>query len=338
MTGIWAESRDGWHRAAPNRFALEKELHDLIELTPEMLPLAGAPRLALLGREVRCGSGYADLVAVEADTGRPVLIEIKLASNVDRRQVLTQVLGYAAYLRRLDGAAFESLLGPTVSVGTTTAATTQDPAFDVATFSALLEEALSAGRLRCVIVIDQAPDDLVELVGYLQDVTNERLSLDLITVSAYDIGGHRVLVPQLVGPDRSRSTTGTAGGVAFQRSAVPVRGVQGFAASIDQAAEPDRALLHRLLDWALRLEADGLAVLYTSEGKGRWLLNLRLPGQQRGMVTVWNDHGPYLSPYRTTAVTSGRRARPKRCRMFIRAAENVVMPHNLGRVLTVPNR
>lgn len=63
-----------------------------------MLPLAGSPRLVVLGREVRCGTGWADLVAVEADTGVPVVIEIKLASNTDRRAVLTQVLGYAAYL------------------------------------------------------------------------------------------------------------------------------------------------------------------------------------------------------------------------------------------------
>jgi hypothetical protein len=41
-------------------------------------------------------------VAVEVETGRPVVIEVKLASNTDRRRSLTQVLGYAAFLRRLD--------------------------------------------------------------------------------------------------------------------------------------------------------------------------------------------------------------------------------------------
>jgi hypothetical protein len=30
-----------------------------------------------------------------------------------------------------------------------------------------------------VIVLDEAPADLVELVGYLQDVTSDRLALDL---------------------------------------------------------------------------------------------------------------------------------------------------------------
>ena len=69
MTGIWSETPEGWRPLAPVGFSLEKELHDLIERSPELLPLAGSPRLAILGREVRCGSGWADLVAVEADTG-----------------------------------------------------------------------------------------------------------------------------------------------------------------------------------------------------------------------------------------------------------------------------
>ncbi|WP_129664645.1 hypothetical protein [Phytoactinopolyspora endophytica] len=112
MTGIWSESDGVWRALAPVGFAQEQQLHDLIERNPAMLPLAGAPKLVVLGSEVRCGTGYADLIAVEADTGIPMIIEIKLASNTDRRAVLTQVLGYAAYLRRLDLAGFEALLAP----------------------------------------------------------------------------------------------------------------------------------------------------------------------------------------------------------------------------------
>jgi hypothetical protein len=75
-----------------------------------MLPLAGAPRLAIVGKEVICGRERADLLAVEVETGRPVVPEIKLASNTDRRRSLTQVLGYAAYLRRLNGAGLNAVL------------------------------------------------------------------------------------------------------------------------------------------------------------------------------------------------------------------------------------
>jgi hypothetical protein len=41
--------------------------------TPDQLPLSGAPRLTVIGREVALPtSGYADVIAVEPD-GRPVI-------------------------------------------------------------------------------------------------------------------------------------------------------------------------------------------------------------------------------------------------------------------------
>jgi hypothetical protein len=305
MSGIWSMT-DGVWRAEPSvRFAQEKELHDLVERTPGMLPLAGAPRVVVLGREVHCGSGWADLVAVEVDTGRPVVIEIKLVTNVDRRQVLTQVLGYAAFLRRLDGAGFEDLLARHLgaqghgSVAAAVEAGSQSLGLEAAAFADRLNDALVDGRLRCVIVIDQAPPDLVELVGYLQEVTNDRLSLDLITVTAYDIDGRRILVPQLVEPDRSQVTAAAAGRSSPSAAPTIVKGSEAFAGSIDTAPAEDRARLRSLLAWAESLESNGLAVVYTSTGKGRWVLNPRLPGQERGMIVVWNDKGPYLSPYRT---------------------------------------
>lgn len=92
MGGVWGADGEGtWWPLPASGFAAGADLHDLIEQTPEMLPLAGSPRLAILGREVELGRGWADLLAVETTTGRPVIIEIKLAANTDRRQVLTQV-------------------------------------------------------------------------------------------------------------------------------------------------------------------------------------------------------------------------------------------------------
>lgn len=258
----------------------------------------------MLGREVRCGTGWADLIAVEADTGVPVVIEIKLASNSDRRTVLTQVLGYAAYLRRLDAPAFEALLAPHLakaevsSVQEVAAAVVQDRSFDATAFANGLAESLTTGRLRCVVVIDSAPADLVELVGYLQDVTDDRLSVDLVTVTAYDVGEHRVLVPQLVEPERTPALP-TAARARASAGTVISKGPQVFAAAIDASPAEQQGLLRRLLEWAVRLEDDGLAVLYTSAGTGRWVLNPRLPGQERGLVTIWNEKGGSLSPYRT---------------------------------------
>ena len=307
MTGIWAQATSGsWQPMTPAGFVHEKDLHDLIESAPAMLPLAGAPRIAVVGREVRCGREFADLVGVEVDTGRPVVIEVKLAANADRRQALTQVLAYAAYLRRLDVAGFTSLLQTYLTTrqlesvaAAAEAAAGGDAAFTVDAFETRLADSLSAGRLRAVIVLDQAPADLVELVGYLQDVTSDRLALDLVVVTSYDVAGQRVLVPQLVEPDRSQVTATAAGTGKPAAMADILRGASAFEECIADSPAEHEPDLRRLLEWAEQLQRDHLAELYTSVGKGRWVLKPQVPRQRVSMICVWNDGGAYLSPFRS---------------------------------------
>ena len=99
MTAIWANDGERWKQLPPVPFELEEKLHDLIEVAPEMLPLSGTSELFVLGREVTCGSGSADLIGVEP-SGRVVLIEVKLAKNAEaRRAVVAQLLSYAAFVK-----------------------------------------------------------------------------------------------------------------------------------------------------------------------------------------------------------------------------------------------
>ena len=220
MSGVWAKGTEGRWRPllGATGFVSEADLHGLIEQTPDMLPLAGRPTLAVVGKEVVCGRERADLVAVEVDTGRPVIIEVKLAANTDRRQALTQVLGYAAYLRRLDPEGLNAVVrgylnqyGYASIAEAAHAAAQADPGFDDEVFQTRLADALTDGRLRAVIVVDSAPSDLVDLVGYLQEVTSDRLALDLVVVTAYEVAGQRILVPQLVEPDRTQTTAQLSG-------------------------------------------------------------------------------------------------------------------------------
>src|SRR5712692_3618053 len=107
MTAIWQNDGSGWHLLTPTGFPDEATLHTLVEQAPHLLPLAGTPQLIVLGREVRLGNGYADLIAIEP-TGRLAIIEIKLARNAEaRRAVIAQVLAYAAYLWKLDQTTLE---------------------------------------------------------------------------------------------------------------------------------------------------------------------------------------------------------------------------------------
>ncbi len=87
MPGIWSNDGSGWRLLSTSGFPDEARLHSLIEEAPQLLPLAGSPQLVIVGREVQLGGGYADRLAVEP-SGRPAIIEVKLARNAEARRAI----------------------------------------------------------------------------------------------------------------------------------------------------------------------------------------------------------------------------------------------------------
>jgi len=117
-----------------------------------------------------------------------------------------------------------------------------------------------------------------------------------VTVTAYDVSDRRVLVPQLIEPDRTRAVLLPT---RPSTTSVMTRGAEIFAEAIGQLSPEHQPRLSRLLRWATQLESDGLAVLYTSTSQGRWVLNVRLPNQDRSLVTIWTDQSGSLCPFRS---------------------------------------
>ncbi len=62
------------------------------------------------------------------------------------------------------------------------------------------------GRFRLVFVLDEAPEELVRLVSYLETIS-ERLIIDLITIATYTVNGSQILVPQRVEAEPQREET-----------------------------------------------------------------------------------------------------------------------------------
>jgi hypothetical protein len=270
VTAIWGTDPNGhWLPLAPTAYLAEAELHYLVGNAPQMLPLAGTPQLTVLGREVRLGSGYADLLAVES-TGRLVVIEVKLSTNAEsRRAVVAQVLSYAGYLQGLDLAQLESQilrehLGAVGSVLGAVQADERQEVVDPETFHDGISRSLADGGFRLVIVLDSAPDELIQVVGYLQLVT-DKIDIDLVTVIAYEVKGSRVLVPQRIEPAR-RTREMSDAAVSARQSGTQTDGSREFRNAIDQVAPEFRDDLARLTDWAESLEAGGLARLATRKG------------------------------------------------------------------------
>lgn len=308
MTAIWGNAGGQWRLLAPSGFPDEAALHGLVENAPHILPLAGAPQLAVVGREVRIGPNLADLVAIEPG-GRVVIIEVKLRSNPEsRRAIIAQILTYAAYLRgsevgTLEGSILRSHLERRGwrSLAEAASAAAPDSASDAGAFNAALAESLATGRFRLVLVLDEAPEELVRLVGYLEAVA-DKLVIDLVTVASYRVGDSQVLVPQRVEPERV-ITAPVSGSVSTTPLPAQQRGydadIRDYRGSIAELPEGLQPQLSRLVDWAEGLQRDGLAALVARRDSQRWwYLRIHVPGDASLVVL---SHGPNsfnVAPYR----------------------------------------
>jgi hypothetical protein len=333
-TAIWRRSDDEWRPVLASSFPSEEALHDLVEEAPNLLPLSGDPNLTVLGREVAIGPGFADLIAVDAD-GRLAVVEIKLRKNAEaRRAVVAQILTYAAYLKSFSIDDLEAVLRPhlarrdATSIADAARTADQSGLFDARFFNENLIETLSAGAFRLVLVLDEAPTELVQLVGYLESISSG-VVIDLITVAAFDIGSEQVIVPQRVDPDYQPEPIATPSMV--RRATPPKREIDGseaFEEAIERAATEHQADLRRLLNWARGLETEKLATLRTFFGENREILLVWVRGEKAGLVSIWNDGGPYISVWRS---------------VFVRLAWDHIEPieqligKSIGQGNTVPN-
>ena len=142
-------------------------------------------------------------------------------------------------------------------------------------------------------MLDDAPPELVSLVGYLEHISSGIVTIDLVTVTQYEVGGERVIVPQRVEPARVEpQDEGSDAGGPGGPMPVTTRGADDFLASIKTAPESGRPLLSKLAEWAQSLEDEGLARLWTTSGvTGRKMLKPFVPGEDGGLATIWHENG-----------------------------------------------
>jgi len=198
--------------------------------------------------------------------------------------------------------------------------------FDAGIFDSGLRESLAAGAFRLVLVLDEAPEELVRLTGYL-DAVADKLQIDLITVSAYQIGENQVVVPQRIDPER-KSESHDVVRQAPVNVARYVAGSEEFETVIDLAPESKRPRLHELLEWARKLEHRGLASLVTTIGTAnRWVLKPTIPGTERtGLISIWNEKGAYITFHSTVITRRAPRSLP--------AIEQAAAPAQVGQGTT----
>lgn len=202
-------------------FRDEQELHACLERSPYLLVAESEPPVAAVQKEVALpSSGALDLLVVDK-TGLPIAVEVKLARNAQsRREVVAQAFDYVADLSRLtfdelddlvDGAlggALQELSGPD----------------GITSLRKQCATNLRAGRIRLVIAVDSASEDLIRIVTYIRDHSD--IDVRLVTVSKFDQG--RILVPRIL----VSGASDTVGGLTPGTTAASIDPV--FAAAIEE--------------------------------------------------------------------------------------------------------
>ena len=337
MTGIWTNTGEGWELGSPQAFQDEATLHSLIGKNPQLLPLAGSPRLTVLGSEIQLGTGYADILAVES-SGRPTIIEVKLASNPEaRRAIVSQVIAYAAFLHGFDVESFERgpLRRPLADAGygsilDAVQAQDQEGAVDAASFSTSMQEFLDQGNFRLVLVLDEVSAELARIVAYLDAITLQALTIDLMTLKVYEVNGAQVAMPQRVSPDIGATMLPTTSSRARPAgtSGILSDGPDAFRASVEGATGEIRTMFDELIAWAERLASLPNVRLFTYSGTERYTLLPRIMSDSAGLVTIWNDNQqPYITAYRSAF----ERLAPN----SIEPVERVISPVKIGQRNTI---
>jgi len=183
----------GTTRLDEEPFKDEAELQACLERSPYLLISESEPPVATVGKEVSLPSaGILDLLFVDKE-GLPVAVEVKLARNTEsRREVVAQAFDYVADLSKLDfdalddlvagalAGALQKLVGPEQLVAVRKQCATN----------------LRAGRIRLVIAVDSAPDDLIRIVRYITDHSD--IDVRLVSVKKIKLEKRAILVPSIL--------------------------------------------------------------------------------------------------------------------------------------------
>ncbi len=336
MAGIWTNGGEGWEWGKPRAFEDEAKLHELISENPQFLPLSGSPRLVVLGSETWLGNGYADILAVES-SGRPAIIEVKLERNPEaRKAIVSQIIAYAAFLQ---GFSIEDLeRGPLhrfladaghESIFDAVKAEDQEGAVDADSFMASLQDHLSSGNFRLVLVLDDVPAELERVVAYLDAITVQALTIDLITLKVYEVNGAQVALPQRVSPDLgayqpaggSRSTAPrgrlTDGSDAFRAS---------IADTIGETREMFNTLIARAEEWGA-LPNVRLSTFMGVKGENYTLLPRIMP-DKAGLVTIWNFR-------QRPSITVWRKVFERHAPEALESVDRIIKPDRIGQGTTL---
>ena len=236
--------------------SLEEALQKLLEEYPEVIPGSQInpgsdepPRFVLLRREMPVGDWSLDHLLAD-QFGVLTLIETKLLQNPgSRREVIGQVIEYAAYAREAWGSGkvrqyaneYWSKRGKELDEVLLEAF----PESDLEQFWQLVEENLQQGRIRLIIAADNIRAEVRRMIEYLNAEMQNTAVLGLELRVYGDKDDELILVPQIVGQ------TQTLADRRLSASQPRVWRVAELRSAFATLPEGQGRALRRILDWSI---------------------------------------------------------------------------------------
>ncbi len=183
----------------------EPHLQKVLAASPELVPGCAGNAVA---RELPVtGTGYLDLLLVD-DVGTLTLVECKLRKNPQiRREVVGQILAYASGLQRMSylqvtDAFSKAALVPLLDAVQQSSGGAVDPV----RFEQSVSKALSEGRFRLVVAVDEITEELKGIVEFLNEHSDDRIAIMALELGLFKQDGVELLVPSHYGAELPKTS------------------------------------------------------------------------------------------------------------------------------------
>ena len=202
MPILFRKGKTDWQPAAELPYGVEDRMQEMLYESPSLIPVLGGEKVArVFIREAGLpGSGRTDLVGAD-EKGNIYIVECKLATNREiRREVIGQVLEYAAHLWQKTFDWFDQLFVARRSKSLKellAEAFSEDVTYEA--FCKAIAENLKSGNFYLLIAVDEMKDELARTIAYLNRREDSTIHLQAIGLSLYGKDELEILVPELYG-------------------------------------------------------------------------------------------------------------------------------------------
>jgi hypothetical protein len=200
------QKEKGWISLPSEGYSGEAHLQEILFRDPDIVPVEDISSdtelspIKLMLKEVGLpGSGATDLVGIDKN-GNIYIIETKLARNPEvRRQVIGQILEYAAFLHEKGLDWLDDVVKKQKNVSISEYFDKlNDPDWDKESFEQNLRDNLNLGTFKLFIAVDEMNPDLQRIINYMENV----LSMEIYALELRyfkDKDGMEILVPNVHG-------------------------------------------------------------------------------------------------------------------------------------------